>query len=97
MSSAYRSIPEGAAKFNGFEKDRFCFLQTQVGTQPKAETHTTEAWRLDLDVLELKCLDHFDRVGSISFAKESGSRVIGVESKSSIWLDVEQTAHTILC
>jgi hypothetical protein len=26
---------------------------------------------LDLDVLELKCLDHFDRVGSISFAKES--------------------------
>jgi hypothetical protein len=54
-----RGIPECAAKFDRLQQHWLSFLKAHVATKAVAETHGTEAWRLDMYVLELECLDHF--------------------------------------
>lgn len=55
----YSSVPESASQFNGLQKHGFSFLKAQVATQAKAEAHSTEARRGNLDAVKGKCLDHF--------------------------------------
>ena len=40
-------------------------FKVEVTAQSMTEAHATKARGWNLDVLELECLDHFDRVGCV--------------------------------
>lgn len=60
MGLTHSSIPESAAKLDSFQQNRLCFFKTEVVAQAEAKAHGTKARRRNLNVLEGKCLDHFD-------------------------------------